>query len=135
MLSGSRDGGWRASQPWLAASGRWRTPDEDAALSARHAPDPVRFGFTVGKRYERRSVMRALVKRVMREACRHALPSLVAAGPGVRIDVVMRLKAPLPDRSQMGLAPLKRELRRQADALLASLRRALQARASAQVSR
>jgi hypothetical protein len=69
--------------------------------------------------------MRALVKRVLREACRQALPALVSAAPGVRIDVVLRLKAPLPKRDTLGLAPLKRELRRQADHLLAQLLRAL----------
>lgn len=138
VIEGSRQGGWRATQRWLAATGRWRS--EDAAqtqdgtaatsnpLQSPESPaprGPIRFGFTVGKRFERRSVMRALVKRILREACRQALPTLVAAAPGARIDVVLRLKAPLPTRAEMGLAQLKRELREQADALLAQLRRAL----------
>lgn len=103
-------------------------PESPEAL-APHGP--IRFGFTVGKRFERRSVMRALVKRVLREACRHALPALVAAAPRARIDVVLRLKAPLPERDEMGRAQLKRELRQQADTLLSQLRRALVAGALA----
>ena len=37
----------------------------------------VRFGFTVGKHNVPRSVDRALVKRLMRECVRHALPTIV----------------------------------------------------------
>lgn len=79
----------------------------------------VRFGFTVGRRHARRAVDRALVKRVLREAARHAAPALVAAAPAAT-DVVLRLKAPLP--ATLSRARFKRELRAEADALLARLR-------------
>lgn len=110
-----RDAGFRAARRWVALSSRW------AAASA----GAIRFGFTVGKRNARRSVDRALVKRVLREAARHARADLAAAAPDLAVDIVLRLKAPLPERVEMPLAPLKLALRTEADALLAQLARRL----------
>jgi len=93
---------------------------------ARSAPAQVRFGFTVGKRNARRSVDRALVKRILRESARHVAPVVQAACEthGVAIDVSLRLKAPLPRAGRdLGLAQLKHDLRADVDALLNDLDR------------
>ncbi len=88
------------------------------AVGARSALRGVRFGFTVPKRLARRAVQRALVKRVLREAARHAATTLEARSPAGGLDVVLRLKAALPAASALPLAQLKRQLREEADSLL-----------------
>jgi len=100
----------------------------NAAATAGPVDVRVRFGITVGKRSARLSVLRALVKRVLREAARHAAPALdIAAGPR-RVDVVIRLKSPLPSKAAMTRPQLKLVLREEADGLLAQLADALIAR-------
>lgn len=84
-----------------------------------------RFGITVGKRNARRAVDRTLVKRVLREAARHAAPALDAAAGSDRVDVVLRLKAPLPPPRELPRPQLARLVRAEADQLLAQLVRAL----------
>lgn len=85
----------------------------------------IRFGFTVGKRNARRSVDRVLVKRILREAARHAAPELLPRATQA-VDVSLRLKRPLPRAGRdIGLATLKSSLRADADALLAELGRQL----------
>ncbi|MEW5879502.1 MAG: ribonuclease P protein component [Pseudomonadota bacterium] len=113
MAAAGRDEGFRAARRWLALSSRWRPADSGG----------VRFGLTVGKRNARRAVDRATVKRILREACRHARAELEAASAGHTVDVVLRLKSPLPERDALSLAQLKRSLRAEADALLADLAR------------
>jgi RNase P protein component len=81
----------------------------------------VRFGITVGKRNARRAVERSLVKRVLREAARQAASALDLAAGSRRVDVVIRLKAPLPLADELPRSQLKRVLRAEADALLAQL--------------
>lgn len=66
-----------------------------------------------------------MVKRILREACRHARGTLAASAPGLAVDVVLRLKSPLPERDALARAQLKRQLRAEADALLAALQRHL----------
>jgi ribonuclease P protein component len=104
----------------LAQPGTFRIASRSIVLSARSDPSSpagrVRFGFTVGRRHARRAVDRVLVKRVLREAARHAAPALAAAAPAAT-DVLLRLRAPLP--AAHSRAQLKRELRAEADALLA----------------
>lgn len=89
---------------------------------AESTPAHVRFGVTVGKRNARRAVDRALVKRIVREACRHQAGAFesCAAQLAVRIDVVLRLKAPLTDGNGRALAmsQWRRQVRAEADALL-----------------
>ncbi len=92
------------------------SPPAGSASSVR-----VRFGITVGKRNARRAVQRALVKRIAREALRHAAPALERAAGGRAVDLVMRLKAPFPQPEAMPLAPFKRALRAEADQLLAMM--------------
>lgn len=84
-------------------------------------PARSRFGITVGKRNARRSVDRALIKRVLRESARHAAPALDAAAGDRCIDVVLRLKAPCPPKAAMPRPQLKAALRREADELLVQL--------------
>ena len=99
-----------------------------AAWSSSETP-AVRFGITVGKRNARRAVDRAVVKRILRDASRHAASALeaICAGRGLRLDVAFRLKA-LRDRSAEGqpaLVAWRRALRDEADFLLDRLGRHL----------
>ena len=91
------------------------------AMTARQAEGvtSIRVGITVAKRFARRAVDRASVKRVLREAARAALPAL----PRDRaLHIVLRLNAAVPDVASLPRAQFKRALRRDADALLARLR-------------
>ena len=85
----------------------------------------VRFGVTVGKRNARRSVDRALIKRIVREACRHQAAAFEAQADraSARIDVAVRLKAPLVDKDGEALAmrAWRRQVRAEADDLLHDL--------------
>lgn len=85
----------------------------------------VRFGMTVGKRNARRSVDRALVKRIVRESSRRAAVELEAAcaARGLRLDVAFRLKAARQPgvAGQPSVAAWRRALRDEAEALLARL--------------
>jgi ribonuclease P protein component len=97
-----------------------------SAWSATTEARPARLGITVGKRMARRSIDRALVKRIVREAFRHAASRLDEAGARARIavDVSVRLKAPLGEPGsphRPALAALRRTLRREADQLLHAL--------------
>jgi len=94
---------------------------------ARPGARDIRFGFTVGRRQARRAVLRVMVKRVLRESARNGAASLCQLARGCRIDVVLRLRSPLPDPSKMGLPRLKRSLRQEADSLLEQLGRHLAA--------
>jgi ribonuclease P protein component len=134
---------WRATRQWLAASARveLEAPGLEGAAGAPKSGDGVnssasalhskpevphvRFGFTVGRRQARRAVQRAMVKRVLREAAHGATTHLCPLVRERAVDVVLRLRSPLPDRSQMGLSQLKRSLRAQADSLIAQLARHL----------
>lgn len=114
----------RGARRWLAVS--CRIDDAAAAGQARS-----RFGLTVPRRLARRAVDRNLVKRVVREAMRAAATALdqAAAAPrgDSRIDIVVRLKAPLAPIAELPRARLKSELRAEADALLAALVRDVRA--------
>lgn len=92
----------------------------------------VRFGVTVGRRNARRAVDRTLVKRIVREACRHQASAFerCAAQAAVRIDVAVRLKSALVDASAQPLAMTqwRRQLRDEADALLQTMLAELAAR-------
>lgn len=113
---------WRGGRRWLAVAALI-TP-YSAAGDARPRS---RFGVTVGKRNARRSIDRSLVKRVLREAARHAAPAMDAAALAaeVQLDVVLRLKAPMPPTETLSRAQFKRALREEADGLLARLAREL----------
>jgi ribonuclease P protein component len=93
---------------------------------AAPAPRRVRFGFTVGKRMARRAVDRVLTKRILREAARHCAPR-IAQHARTDLDIVVRLKAPLPERATTARTQLKRALRADVDAVLDRLCERLQA--------
>lgn len=133
---------WRATRELLAATARVQPLAESERLAAaqklrdsvdrsaslhRLGPgdDSVRFGFTVARRQARRAVQRTLVKRVLREAARSAAATLCPIAMDRRIDIVLRLRSPLPGRCQMSWAQLKRSLRAEADSLIAQLARHL----------
>jgi ribonuclease P protein component len=137
---------WRASRQLLAASARVQaltlmdrlaveeesrdSVDRSTSMdlkSALRRPDaePVRFGFTVSRRQARRAVQRALVKRVLREAARNAAGALRPLAADRTVDVVLRLRSPLPGPSEMSRAQLKRSLRTEADSLIGQLARHL----------
>jgi RNase P protein component len=120
---------WRGSRRWLSVAALIN-PRDEAAGTVRPA---CRFGVTVGKRNAARSVDRSLIKRVLREAARHAAPRLDAAAAvhTVQLDVVLRLKAPVPAPAALARTRLKRELRAEADALLDRLALSLSAPPSA----
>lgn len=84
----------------------------------------MRFGITVGKRNARRAVDRALVKRIVREASRHAAASLETqcCERGLRLDVAFRLKA-RRDSGAPSVNEWRRALRTEADSLLERLHR------------
>lgn len=96
-----------------------------AAWTAIAGARRVRLGVTVGKRLARRSIDRALVKRIVREAFRHAAPALeCAARPaGFAVDVSVRLRSSVDPGAprRMSLANLRRSVRADADGLLTAL--------------
>ena len=132
---------WRAARRWLGASALVadtvrcaQTSEKQDAVNdsaSREHRQParagVRFGFTVGRRQARKAVQRAMVKRVLREAARKAGADLNELARDRSIDVVLRLRTALPERSELGLASLKAALRSEADSLLAQLARHLRA--------
>jgi len=95
-------------------------PVPPSAAADAQAARRVRFGLTVGKRLARRAVDRVLIKRILREAARHSAPRLEELA-SADLDIVLRLKAPLPARETMPRTQLKRALRADADAVLRRL--------------
>jgi RNase P protein component len=123
---------WRGSRRWVSVAALIN--DAQAATNAAHPP--CRFGVTVGKRNAARSIDRSLIKRVLREAARRAAPALdaAAATQALQLDVVLRLKAPVPAPATLARVQLKRELRAEADALLARLLHSMPSLVSSQPS-
>ena len=120
MLAAPRSQSLRSARHWLSMTAAW-TPGATPA---------VRFGVTVGKRNARRAVDRAVVKRILREAGRHAAPTLerTCASRGLQLDVAFRLKASrdrAPEGQPLSLAAWRRVLRDEADSLLDRLDRHL----------
>lgn len=75
----------------------------------------ARLGLIVPKRLARRSVLRNLIKRVVRESFRVCLPLLP------RVDVVVRLSKPIAQGVREDRRDQRRALRADIDALLAGL--------------
>ena len=113
LLSAPREQSIRAVRQMLSIHVAWGPPARVAS---------VRFGVTVGKRNARRSVDRALVKRIVREACRHQAAAFETCAEKVpaRVDIVLRLRAPLVDAQGAPLAMRRwrRQVRAEADDLL-----------------
>jgi ribonuclease P protein component len=107
----------RAGRRWLSIAGRVQADGGDV---------PVRFGFTASRRHARRAVDRNTVKRVLREAARRHIEELDAAAATSRsVDIVLRLKTAVPDRTALARSAWKAALRAEADALLRQLARRL----------
>jgi ribonuclease P protein component len=106
----------RSASSWLSVTAAW-VPAERAC---------ARVGVTVGKRMARRSIDRALVKRIVREAFRTSAARIerAATAAGVSVDISVRLKRPLGepgDPARLGLLALRRALRVEADWLFAAV--------------
>ena len=86
----------------------------------------------MGKRNARRSVDRTLVKRIVREACRHHAADFedCAERASARIDVALRLKAPLVNEhgAPLAMTTWRRQVRVEADSLLQEVLAALATR-------
>jgi len=102
----------RAGRRWLSIAGR---------VQAGGGEVPVRFGFTASRRNARRAVDRNTAKRVLREAARRHIEELDAAAAGRSVDIVLRLKATVPDRATVARSAWKEALRAEADALLTQM--------------
>lgn len=117
VLRAPREQSIRAARQLLSINAAW------VAAAATDPPvGSVRFGVTVGKRNARRSVDRALIKRIVREACRHRAAAFeaLAAQASARIDVAVRLKSPLVDTrgEPLAMRAWRRQVRAEADDLL-----------------
>jgi ribonuclease P protein component len=112
VLAAPRSQSLRAARHWLAMTAAWFPASAPA----------VRFGATVGRRQAPRAVDRTLVKRILREASRAAVPAITAvcARRGLRADVTFRLKAARRGTADAeSMRAWRRTLRREADGLLA----------------
>jgi ribonuclease P protein component len=116
VLAASRPTSMRSAGTWLSVTAAW-VPAERAI---------ARIGVTVSKRMARRSIDRALVKRIAREAFRRSADAIerAAAGAAVRVDISVRLKRPLGapgDPQRLPLIGLRRALRAEVEQLLAAV--------------
>jgi ribonuclease P protein component len=128
---------WRATRHWVSVAARVSAAPSPAPAATAPRSIRSRFGVTVGKRNAPRSVDRSLVKRVLREAARRAAAALddTAGAQGMQLDVVLRLKAAVPAAGVLARSQLKRELRAEADALLALLMRQVSRSTAAEIDR
>lgn len=110
----------RSGRHLVAMNSTWRAAGAES-LSAC----PLRFGVTVGKRNVKRAVDRVLVKRILREACRHRAAALesCATRAGACVDIVLRIKSPLATVSgdALTMAQWRRQVRMEADNLLSQM--------------
>ncbi len=113
-------GSWRAARRWLALSAVIHIQQPGGSGTPMPLPG-VRFGLIVPRRQASRAVARNMVKRILREAARRAAHKLEDSAGARRVDVILRLKAALPDARQSGWRDVKAALRDEADALLGQL--------------
>lgn len=104
----------------------------DSASVGRGRPPSTRFGFLVAKRHARRAVVRNMIRRILRESARHRCSSLDGvvnrdrAAPDFALHILMRLKAPLPEKADPRTwQAVKHDLRVEVDGLLSRLERAV----------
>lgn len=84
----------------------------------------TKFGFTVGKRFSKRSVDRNLIKRLMRESVRHSFFNRSGI-KGVRL--VLRLKRQIPLLGEeYPVSDFKNKLRKESDNLLILLKQKIE---------
>ncbi len=106
----------------IRATRRYLSVTASCTCEKRALGDPVRFGVIVSRRHAHRAVDRTLIKRVLREACRHHADAFeqFAVHAAVQIRLALRLKSPLVDAHGQAL-PMRRwrrTLRTEADSLL-----------------
>lgn len=116
---------WRGARRWIVMSAH--IPRTAALREGPARAGAVRFGISIARRHCRRAVARNAVRRVLREAARHAAGALARVAPAQGLDVMVRLRAPLPEPATAGWHEIKAQLRQEADALLAQLRAHLRA--------
>lgn len=120
LLRAPRERSIRAERQMLSINAAWVTAASRSLSGTKSGA--VRFGVTVGKRNARRSVDRTLVKRIVREACRHRAAAFedCAAQASARIDIALRLKAPLVNEhgAPVAMRVWRRQIRADADSLL-----------------
>jgi ribonuclease P protein component len=120
LLRAPRERSIRAERQMLSINVAWTAVALDA--SGGNKLGSVRFGVTVGKRNARRSVDRVLVKRIVREACRHRADAFedCAAQAATKIDIALRLKTPLVDAqgNRLAMSAWRRQIRTDAESLL-----------------
>jgi ribonuclease P protein component len=120
VLAAPRTQSIRAARRFLSVNAAWTVPGIPPSNACR-----VRFGVTVGKRNARRAVDRTLIKRIVREACRHRAGEFerCAAEARAGIDVTLRLKSSLTDENGRALTVTqwRRQVRVECDALLERL--------------
>lgn len=115
----------QGARRWLALTAYW-VRGTSAVLSETDCRTSARLGLVVPKRWARRALDRNLVKRIAREAMHKAGPELdmaakLAVNAATRLDVVIRLRAPLPSVHDVPRARLRTLLRVEVDALLSAL--------------
>jgi ribonuclease P protein component len=129
LLRAAREQSIRATRQMVSINAAW------TAAGVGDGAACVRFGVTVGKRNARRSVDRALVKRIVREACRQRASAFecCAQKAAARIDLALRLRAPLVDArgEPLAMRSWRRQVRAEADALLQDVLTQLPGRLSA----
>ena len=120
LLRAPRERSIRAERQMLSINAAWVTAGASSTGGTKSGD--VRFGVTAGKRNARRSVDRTLVKRIVREACRHRAAAFedCAAQASARIDIALRLKAPLLNEhgAPVAMRVWRRQIRADADSLL-----------------
>jgi len=130
LLRAPRERSIRAERQMLSINAAWVTAASSPADGTKAGR--VRFGVTVGKRNARRSVDRTLVKRIVREACRHRAAAFedYAAQASARIDTALRLKAPLLNEhgAPVAMRVWRRQIRADAESLLDEVLTRLRAR-------
>jgi ribonuclease P protein component len=116
VLGAGRATSMRMAGEWLSVTAAW----SDAM------PCGARLGITVSKRMARRSIDRALVKRIVREAFRLSAPGLErqATAARVRVDISVRMKRPIEvpgEPRRPALPTWRRALRTEVDQLLSAV--------------
>lgn len=95
------------------------------AMKSTERVHTLRFGITVGKKNAHRSVDRALVKRILREAARKQAPALICLlnEKSLGLDVSLRLRAPLKSVSghEQGVTAMKANLQSDVEQLMQAL--------------
>jgi hypothetical protein len=116
VLAAGRGASLRVAGQWLSITAAWFPA----------VPAGARVGITVSKRMARRSIDRALVKRIVRDAFRLSASALDgrAAAAAMRVDISVRLKRAIAapgDPQRPSLAEWRRALRADMNQMLSAV--------------